>query len=352
MVDFRDVAGALASGFNQMRLRPDPGLDARLQTILQQRTAKRAKNKTVEYLRGLGTDMANQLAGMVESGALTGQQAYAQVLQLQSEERSFNRQKDLEQYKAGLTTAKVPTSIQEYEKAISGGYKGSYVDFLAFQKSKAPTVSVSYGGEGGPPKAFETLDKEFAKDAVKWSSGGAADASKNINQIRDVITDINLATSQGRTTSGPLVGVQNDLVQSFLNPEATDIRNRVQEVVQRNLREILGAQFTQAEGLALIERAYNQRLSPEMNLKRLNALLEQMATSATAKQQMYEHFMSEGTLFGYRAEATLPTLDELHGLMDTFDQQDGIDTSDILKEAKKKKDAYDFSTADTLVGLD
>ena len=62
--------------------------------------------------------------------------------------------------------------------------------------------------------------------------------------------------------------------------------------------------------------------------------------------------MSEGTLFGYRAEATLPTLDELHGLMDTFDQQDGIDTSDILKEAKKKKDAYDFSTADTLVGLD
>ena len=47
--DFRDVAGLLASGFNSMRLRPDAGLDARLQTIGQQRTANRAKNKTVEY---------------------------------------------------------------------------------------------------------------------------------------------------------------------------------------------------------------------------------------------------------------------------------------------------------------
>ena len=63
--DFRDVAGALsgvlASGFNQMRLRPDPGLDARLQTIEQQRTANRAKNKTVEYLRGLAAIWATNL---------------------------------------------------------------------------------------------------------------------------------------------------------------------------------------------------------------------------------------------------------------------------------------------------
>ena len=95
MVDFRDVAGALASGFNQMRLRPDPGLDARLQTIQQQRTANRAKNKTVEYLRGLDTDMANQLASMVESGALTGQQAYAQILQLQRDEAQHQRSLEL-----------------------------------------------------------------------------------------------------------------------------------------------------------------------------------------------------------------------------------------------------------------
>ena len=76
-----------------MRLRPDPGLDARLQTIEQQRTANRAKNKTVEYLRGLGSDMGNQLAGMVETGALTGQQAYNQILTLQRDQIAFERKK-------------------------------------------------------------------------------------------------------------------------------------------------------------------------------------------------------------------------------------------------------------------
>tara|TARA_B100002019_G_scaffold202596_1_gene175626 strand:+ start:12290 stop:13411 length:1122 start_codon:yes stop_codon:yes gene_type:complete len=145
MVDFRDVAGALASGFNQMRLRPDPGLDARLQTIQQQRTANRAKNKTVEYLRGLGTDMANQLASMVESGALTGQQAYAQILQLQSEERSFNRQKELEQYKVGLTAAKTPTSIQEYNLAVSQGYKGTFEDWEKSDKRSAEFGTIPAG---------------------------------------------------------------------------------------------------------------------------------------------------------------------------------------------------------------
>ena len=83
MVDFRDVAAELASGFNQMRLRPDPGLDTRLQTIRQQRTAKRAKNKTIEYLRDLGTPDALQMADMIETGALKADQGLSTILQQQ-----------------------------------------------------------------------------------------------------------------------------------------------------------------------------------------------------------------------------------------------------------------------------
>ena len=110
MVDFRDVAGALASGFNQMRLRPDPGLDARLQTIQQQRTANRAKNKTVEYLRELGTPDALQMAGMIETGALKADQGLATILQQQMQARQadakFERDKELALFEAGLDSLK------------------------------------------------------------------------------------------------------------------------------------------------------------------------------------------------------------------------------------------------------
>lgn len=112
MVDFRDVAAELASGFNQMRLRPDPGLDARLQTIRQQRTAKRAKNKTVEYLRELGTPDALQMADMIETGALKADQGLSTILQQQMQMRQadakFERDKELALFEAGLDSLKGP----------------------------------------------------------------------------------------------------------------------------------------------------------------------------------------------------------------------------------------------------
>jgi len=74
--DFRDFAGAAARAFNTLRFEPDKGLNQALQTIQQQRTANRAKNKTVEYLKGLGTPMGNRLAAMVKTDQLKGAQAY------------------------------------------------------------------------------------------------------------------------------------------------------------------------------------------------------------------------------------------------------------------------------------
>ena len=89
--DFRDVAGAMASAFNTLRFEPDKGLDTALQTIKQQRSARRAKNKTVEYLRSLGQPEATRLANMVETGQLTGQQAYSQIFALEQEKRAADR---------------------------------------------------------------------------------------------------------------------------------------------------------------------------------------------------------------------------------------------------------------------
>lgn len=144
--DFRDVAGLLASGFNSMRLRPDTGLDARLQTIGQQRTASRAKNKTVEYLRGLNTPMGNQLAGMVETGALTGQQAYAQILELQKEQRA---------------SAKDTALIRN---AIAAGFKPGTQEFQTFIASGGDIYSHETALLSSLPKPDKGMMYQFDKD--------------------------------------------------------------------------------------------------------------------------------------------------------------------------------------------
>ena len=144
--DFRDVAGLLASGFNQMRLRPDTGLDARLQTIGQQRTASRAKNKTVEYLRGLNTPMGNQLAGMVETGGITGQQAYAQILELQKEQRASTKDTAL------------------IRNAVAAGFTPGTQEFQRFITSGGDIYSQESAIRAGLPKADDGMTYEFDRN--------------------------------------------------------------------------------------------------------------------------------------------------------------------------------------------
>lgn len=89
--DFRDVAGVAARAFNTLRFEPDRGLNQALQTIQQQRTANRAKNKTVEYLESLGTPMGTRLAAMVKTGQLKGSQAYGYMFDMEKEARAAER---------------------------------------------------------------------------------------------------------------------------------------------------------------------------------------------------------------------------------------------------------------------
>ena len=117
--DFRDVAAAMATAFNTMRLTPDPSLAPMLQNIQQQRTAGRAKNKTVDYLRTIGTPEAERLAAMVETGELKGSDAYSQILAEERAAKNFAQQKEMAAYSASLAapTDKTTSDMRNFALA-------------------------------------------------------------------------------------------------------------------------------------------------------------------------------------------------------------------------------------------
>ena len=92
--------------------------------------------------------------------------------------------------------------------------------------------------------------------------------------------------------TGPIVGMAPDLVNAFINPGATDVRESIESVVQRNLKAVLGAQFTEKEGERLISRAFNPKLSPERNARRLRLLIEAMEQAAMANNASLEWIMN------------------------------------------------------------
>lgn len=158
-----------------------------------------------------------------------------------------------------------------------------------FKRSTGTTVNVGTKGQ-------TEFDKVFAKEAAEFMAlGGFADVEKSLDQLKNV----SKALESGRELTGPVVGNVPDFVNQFINPEAIDVREQVEEVAQRNLRVILGGQFSEKEGENLIKRAFNPRLGQKENKRRVDRLIKQISDAALAKQESIKYFQLNGTLKGF-----------------------------------------------------
>lgn len=163
-----------------------------------------------------------------------------------------------------------------------------------------------------PSAAQGAVDKEFGKEYVEWKArGGYADVEKNLAQlekVRAALQGVVDGTKDGNISGGG-VGLTPDKMLAYTNPDALNMKEQVQEVVQRNLRLILGAQFTEKEGERLISRAYNDALDESVNLERVNRLIGQIKKAAMAKESAAAYYEQHGTLDGWRGE--LVTFEEI-----------------------------------------
>lgn len=151
-------------------------------------------------------------------------------------------------------------------------------------------------------KGQEALDRNFAKSYEEYvGRGGASSVQKNIEQLEEA----GKMLEQSDSLSGPIVGNLPKVFRDTFLPESSSVQEAIEEVVQTNLRLILGAQFTEKEAEKLIERAYNPKLPEAENKKRLNRLIEQIKDAAKEKERAIKYFEdNDGTLAGFKG--TLP----------------------------------------------
>lgn len=190
------------------------------------------------------------------------------------------------------------TVAQDPGKLITIGPDGRpMVNPLALQAKSmvaaagAPRVSVSTG--------MKKTDENFAKDFIEFATGGFADTQKQLQQLKDVSTALG---QKGANLTGPILGNTPRTIRNVVAPESVATQESVEEVVQRNLRLVLGAQFTEKEGERLISRAYNPALSEAENKKRVDRLITQIQSAAEAKLDASRYFMANGTLEGWKGK--------------------------------------------------
>jgi hypothetical protein len=162
--------------------------------------------------------------------------------------------------------------------------------------------------QGRQQAAGKAVDETFGKDYVSFTTGGGSqDAAKQISQLQDVQKAL---SKRGSNLTGPIIGRTPDSILNVVKPDAVAMRERVEEVVQRSLRAVLGAQFTEKEGERLIARAYNPSLGEKENSIRVGRLLTQLENSYQQKADAAKYFEANGTLEGWKGK--LPSIGDFN----------------------------------------
>lgn len=205
------------------------------------------------------------------------------------------------------------------------------IAYLGGERPAAP-------GETKVPPGIKARDEQIGKDSAAWSMGGASAASSRITKLNRAISDLKTK----KDISGPIEGfvVENmPGAASVFYPEAQNVKDIIESVVQEDLRAILGGQFAQLEAKELIKRAYNPRLSEKQNLARVQLLLAQIQNVTRLRQNLFEYLDKKGTTQGFDFEKLDPNklllTDE-----DTKKLDAGMSVDDVLagKSLRKPKE--------------
>ena len=176
----------------------------------------------------------------------------------------------------------------------------------------------------------KALDREFAKEMVSFN---LPDINKGLAQLTEASKEL----GESDTLTGPWVSLLPNFVGDRVNPQAAEVREAVEEVVQRNLRLVLGAQFTEKEGERLISRAFNPKLQESENKKRVERLITSIRDAAQEKLNMRSHFQKFGTLRGYNFDGPSYKTIEKRAFGDV-QKSEGDNREALLEEEKRLKE--------------
>ena len=160
----------------------------------------------------------------------------------------------------------------------------------------------------------EAVDKAYAADHLAWEKGGRGNYGKMEKDLNEAINLLDNAED----ISGKVVGsVLNTTGGEFTYPDAKRTQDYVLGVVQKSLRETLGAQFTEIEGKMLMDRAYNPLLSQAENSKRVKRLLGEIKEAKQSREAMSQYWKdNNGSLVGYIG----PSVRDAFGLPENPDE--------------------------------
>jgi hypothetical protein len=247
--DFRDFAGAAASALNTLRFEPDKGLNQALQTINQQRTVQRGKNKTIEYLKSLGTPMADRLANMVGTGVFAPNDAFKIMFDMEQDAKKKQDAFALAEFTNKLAMqrdAAKPPKLSTYDKKYAALIGAGTPDDLAKGLASGRLIT-QQNPQTGLTIVFDTVSQTqyTLPDQVNSQVNQAATRFNEDEELLDEFKNLNIKTAMGlRGWFNNALNLVTDAVGAgnYFSPESSKVQSAM-KVLELSTLALADTQF-------------------------------------------------------------------------------------------------------------
>lgn len=186
----------------------------------------------------------------------------------------------------------------------------------------------------GQKAADTTFGKEYADYGA---GGGSATIDKNMGLLRGAIDKLE-GKGGSKVETGGLSGYLPEWGQDLVASDVANVRDDIRSAIQTSLKQILGGQYTEREGKAIFERAFNPRLSSADNVKKAQAELAALESMAGQKDQAIRYFEKNGTLTGFKPMGLLKKKESPPPPGgDTAGNDSGPTLEELIAERNKRK---------------
>ena len=149
-----------------------------------------------------------------------------------------------------------------------------------------PTTNIGVNVGAGSKKFDEKIATELATDLKKLPA-----LLVDIEDLKLQRNRLDTIDASG-VKQGIISGLFGDTAYTLAFPEGRDIRDRIETVVQKSLKEILGAQFAEKEGERILARAFNPALDESINQERLDILIAKLDAGVKQKTALLQQIQN------------------------------------------------------------
>lgn len=220
------------------------------------------------------------------------------------QERELNKLKAIAESNLKFTeldSKQLNEAVKQYTDAdqkFTDAYERGSLEYAKMAQTPEELAAKEKRAQIMSPAGVKATDTAYAKDEYVpfILGGGYATAMKGLSQIDDAITKLE---KNPKLTGGPGRLLPNK-VRALTDSEAMAVEEQVKQSIQDTLKATLGGQYTEREGQAVLDRAYNSALPASENIKKLRREKARLEEQLNAKLKAAKYFESQQSLGGYQ----------------------------------------------------